>query len=82
MTHEESQKMFDEVKANISLLHSCSKHRFAESPTKHTFGERVECERCHGRMGVLDALHYTRGYRAAGGDPADVMPQWHLFGMH
>lgn len=62
-----------DIKTNRIRLASCPQHRF---PAGATFGKRWTCERCSGHMDAGQALAYMDGFKAAGGDPAAVWPDY------
>lgn len=59
--------------ANRKRLLACPRHQF-EPATLESRYARHECLQCGGLMRLSDIGNYTRGYRAAGGDPDDVWP--------
>lgn len=65
-----------EVRQNSERIRSCPRHKFPERGDTYRLGEKLMCEVCGGRMSLTDVGSYLRGYRAAGGSTADVMPDW------
>ncbi len=66
---------FMRIKENIAKLDNCVKHKFtldAEPP--YQFGMKLTCENCQGEMKAVDAFRYVQGYKAAGGNPNEVIP--------
>lgn len=76
MTRDESQKLFEQIKANSAALAACRRHRFEPSEPRQLFG-RVTCLHCGGTIQSTDVYHYIRGYEAAGGSADDIWPGWH-----
>lgn len=55
---------------------ACQRHHFPHNPDGYRLGQKHTCIRCEVPFGLVDIGHYIRGYMAAGGNPADVMPDW------
>lgn len=68
-----ARKIWEEVKANSAKLNSCKIHKFSGPAT---IGRRKICESCGGELSLTDILSYVKGYQAAGGNAADVWPEW------
>lgn len=78
MTREEAQKLWAQVKENALALERCKAHKFegfAENWWRMP-NMRLRCVNCGGEMCANDALHYVRGYQAAGGNGDDVIKGW------
>lgn len=61
-----------EIKENRQRLDECPRHYW---PTMTCAIDAVcMCANCGGYMKVLEAAEYLNGYRAAGGNPNDVLP--------
>lgn len=67
--HEE---ILEGVKENISRLKGCSKHKFIK-PDQPWMMKLIPCEHCGGVMRLTDIGRYIEGYKAAGGNPNDIM---------
>lgn len=74
MSLDRIKEIHSEVRANISALDNCARHRFRPEPVK--MGQKVICLSCGGMMSLPDAGQYIRGCQAAGGNPDDVWPGW------
>ena len=55
---------------------ACPRHFYPHKPEGYRIGEKVKCDLCGIEAGLVNVGDYIRGYMAAGGDPADVMPDW------
>lgn len=73
MKNEHSQ-LFAFVKANRAKLDACARHRFEMGDPPYRFGMKLTCTNCGGTIDAVQAFVYTQGYKAAGGDPNDVIP--------
>lgn len=61
-----------EMQENRNRLNECPRHFW---PTiEISIGAKCVCAKCGGYMPVLEAAEYLNGYRAAGGNPNDVLP--------
>jgi hypothetical protein len=62
------------IKANHEALDKCPKHAFAY-PTERrlNFGEKLTCRNCGGLMDAVQAFRYCQGFKAAGGNPNEVI---------
>ena len=74
MTPEESRALFEQVKANRPKLDACPKHRFDVGDPPYRFGAKFTCTNCGGEMDAVQAFRYCQGFKAAGGDPNEVIP--------
>ena len=74
----ELKTLWDEVKANLQRLHTCPKHHFPPESLseKRVSGREYTCSVCGGTMKLSEAAEYIRGYKAAGGNPNDILPGW------
>jgi hypothetical protein len=60
---------------NREKLNACDRHLFdTPFPIPVPFGTKLSCSRCGGRMAADAVFEYINGYKAAGGDPNDVIP--------
>lgn len=64
------------LKENRERLDNCQKHRFEVGPPPYRFGMKLLCVNCKGELDAVQAFRYCQGYKAAGGDPNDVIPNW------
>jgi hypothetical protein len=73
--------------ANQHLLAECPKHRFDILGDEFIYsdgvpvgiapGSRFFCSVCNGKMPALEASRYAQGYKAAGGDPNEIIPGYY-----
>jgi hypothetical protein len=68
--------LFDQVKAYTARRNACPRHYFPPLGRPYTLGERLLCAHCVTEFRLHEAGTYLRGYIAAGGDPADVWPDY------
>lgn len=66
-------KIFAEVQENSRRLRSCSQHLFSVHDVKK-MGQKLPCYNCGGRLALTDIGFYISGFKAAGGDPNEIMP--------
>lgn len=69
--NEEFRKILAEIKANSAKLDSCKLHKFDR--LERTPGKKFTCQNCDGEVNVTFVHAYIQGYKAAGGDPNDIM---------
>lgn len=74
---KEMRKKFDAIKDNQRRLDACPKHRFPEWPEILSMGTKFTCEHCKAYIDAIHAYSYVMGYKAAGGEPSDVIPTWY-----
>lgn len=68
----EKSKLLAEIRANHAKLDACPKHFFDAGDPPYKFGQKFTCHNCGGVMDGIAAMHYTKGYAAAGKDPNEV----------
>lgn len=73
-TKEDAARIWDQVKRNNAQLSGCSAHRFRGGAP--AFGKKMVCFNCKGEISLAEIGTYIAGYRAAGGDAADVWPEY------
>ena len=80
-------ELWKEAVSNQAKLDACDKHAFVwpVDPANYVeiggerrlaVGSKIVCAKCNGQMKALLAMQYVMGYKAAGGNPNDVMPGW------
>lgn len=70
-------KIWAEVRENNRRWRECPRHLFeAWNPDERKFGEKLTCKNCGASEMLNDIARYIEGYKAAGGDPNDIMPNW------
>lgn len=70
----DTKALLAEVQANRAKIDSCARHRFEIGDPPYRFGAKFERTNCGGTMDAVQAFRYCQGYKAAGGDPNDVIP--------
>ena len=84
MTDAGMKERWAAAQENVAQLDACPRHRFVLTDEQIAqgsgalFGKKLVCERCEGRMDLLHINQYIRGYKAAGGNPNDVMAGWQV----
>lgn len=71
-------QLWEDIKANTAKLNACPRHAFGSVVGDRTLGVRSRhnkrtCQNCGGTMEDSAIVTYTRGYKAAGGNPDDIM---------
>lgn len=74
MNKNEAREMFEAVKANRAKIDGCARHRFEIGDPPYTFGQKFTCSNCGGTMDAVQAFRYCQGFKAAGGNPNEVIP--------
>jgi hypothetical protein len=62
------------VRENHRRLDGCRRHLFTATAVR--IGEKLKCEHCGGEISLTNIGAYIAGYRAAGGDAADIWPAY------
>lgn len=65
-------ELWNEVRANRKKLNACPKHRFG-SFVGTALRMKATCDNCGGTVPLSEAMIYADGYKAAGGNPDDVL---------
>lgn len=63
----------DREKENRDRLLGCRRHLF-DIPSDE---QEAACTRCGGTMSKAETEAYASGFKAAGGDPADILRLWY-----
>jgi hypothetical protein len=74
ITRSEILEVWEKVKQNREKVGGCRRHRF-EGDHLPVLGNKQCCE-CGGELSKTAIVNYIAGYRAAGGDPADIWPEF------
>lgn len=61
-----------EIRQNKSKLNGCKRHKF-DLNIPFQVGQKYECKNCGGRESGPAILVYCQGYKAAGGNPNDIV---------
>lgn len=67
---------FAEIQARAARERACPKHRYEIGPGPYTMGVKYQCAHCGAQKRMMDIGDYIAGYKAAGGDPLDICPDW------
>lgn len=71
------QELWQLAQENQRKLQGCPSHKFncdlSNDELRRGIHRRLTCLECGGLMLVIDVFHYCRGYKAAGGDPNEVL---------
>lgn len=71
------QGMIGEVRQNLTTIDNCPRHRVSASKfDQYEQGMTITCEVCGGKFTRVYLGNYIQGYKAAGGDPNDIVPGW------
>jgi hypothetical protein len=73
-TRADAKRIWAEVQANHDKLRGCPCHRFRGGAP--AIGKKMVCFNCKGEIGLPEIGTYIAGYIAAGGDAADVWPEY------
>lgn len=76
MNRKQINDLWEAIKANRKRLDECPKHRFDLGEAPYRINQRATCLNCHGEMELNAINQYRLGYRAAGGNPNDIVPGW------
>ena len=70
------KQMWAEAQDRNRRWRECPKHRFPEKPDGYRLGDKPRCLVCGVDAKLGEIGDYIRGYQAAGGNAADIMPDW------
>lgn len=73
-TKEDASRIWEQAKRNIAQLRECPAHRFRGGAP--AIGKKMVCFNCKGEISLPDIGTYIAGYVAAGGDAADIWPEY------
>lgn len=68
--------LMQQIRENRIRLDSCKRHLFDPNDEVKA-GAKLICQSCKGKIDMLDAAEYIKGFKAAGGDPCLVWENWH-----
>lgn len=68
----DAKAMITQVRAELDRRNGCPRHHF-EARVRYQLGDKLTCTVCGCSMRTSEIALYARGYRAAGGDPDDVL---------
>lgn len=74
MNKDEAAAQFAKVQENRAKIDACLKHRFDIGDPPYRFGAKFTCTNCGGTMDAVQAFRYCQGFKAAGGNPNEVIP--------
>lgn len=66
-------EIWKSVKENRAKLDACKRHNFTINNVPMELGAKVKCNVCGGWLELVRVKDYCRGYKAAGGNPNDVV---------
>ena len=72
----DGKALWSEVQENFRKMRECRRHRFEHQTV--TLGMKINCLNCGGYLRLTDIGQYIAGYKAAGGDAADIWPAYRL----
>lgn len=72
MSDFDPKQLLADIRANSATLDACPRHLFKQDD--YTFGQKMTCLHCQGRMQATDVMWYVKGYEAAGGHCDDIWP--------
>lgn len=64
------------IRDRLNRADACPKHRYEVGPGPYAMGTKYRCVHCGDERRMHEIGQYVRGYKAAGGDPRDVCPEW------
>ena len=74
-TTTDYKKMLADIRENHRRWRECPRHLYrAWDANKHSLGQKHTCLNCGSSKSLTDIGCYIEGYKAAGGDPNDIMP--------
>jgi ferredoxin-like protein FixX len=74
-TATDYKKMLADIRENNRRWRECPRHLYrAWDANKHSLGQKHTCLNCGSSKSLTDIGCYIEGYKAAGGDPNDIMP--------
>ena len=72
----DAKALWEQVKADSKARRACPRHHYAPRTGGYGLGEKLTCSVCGVADRLTDIGRYIEGYKAAGGDPHDIMPDW------
>lgn len=66
-------EIWKSVKENRNKLDACTRHNFTIKNVPMELGAKVKCNNCGGWLDLTRVNDYCRGYKAAGGNPNDIV---------
>lgn len=74
LTKERARQLFEEAKENSRRRSECARHSFPAFERK--LGQRFTCSVCGCSADLSYVCNYADGYKAAGGNPNDIVPNY------
>lgn len=77
----DSKSILGKIKENHERINSCKKHAFDFPKDRPLgFGEKLVCLNCGGAMDAIEAFRYCQGFKAAGGNPNEIIENFEAEG--
>lgn len=70
--------LLERIKANREALNNCKQHSFVVPDAPLPFKLKLKCSNCGGWMDAIQAMEYARGWKAAGRDPNEIIPNFEI----
>lgn len=70
--------LLQRIKANREALNNCKQHSFVVPDAPFPFKLKLKCSNCGGWMDAIQAMEYARGWKAAGRDPNEIIPNFEI----
>jgi hydrogenase maturation factor HypF (carbamoyltransferase family) len=67
---------YEAIKANRRKLDECKQHAFIDASPPYHMYHAFHCTNCGGHMQAIEAAQYARGFKAAGGNPNLIIPNF------
>ena len=74
MTKERAKELFEAAKENSRKRSECKRH--SVSAFERNLGQRFTCSVCGCNADLSYVAAYADGYKAAGGNPNDIVPNY------
>lgn len=68
-----SKQILKEIRENRAKLDSCAKHKFDLGEPPFKLASKAVCLNCGGKEALTAIGDYCKGYKAAGGNPNDIV---------
>lgn len=69
-----SKETLKKIQENSKRLDSCPVHEFIYPRDRYLrLSEKLTCRNCGGEMDAVQAFRYCQGYKAAGGNPCEII---------
>lgn len=75
---DDANKIWHQIKVNREALNNCKQHSFVVPDAPLPFKLKLKCSNCGGWMDAIQAMEYARGWKAAGRDPNEIIPDFEI----